>query len=75
MERIQTKKKTKINHSILILFSLIDLVLLNMHMNFEVSNSYTDWADMMEIYWIERKRFPVNSYSSQFVLRCSMLIF
>ena len=31
------KKKTKVNHSIFILFSVIDLVILNMHMKFDVS--------------------------------------
>ena len=31
------KKKTKVNHSILNLFSVIDFVILNMHMKFEVS--------------------------------------
>ena len=30
------------NHSILILFSVIDFVILNMHIKFEVSNFYTD---------------------------------
>ena len=36
------KKETKVNHNILILFSVIDWVILNMHMKFDVSNSYTD---------------------------------
>ena len=38
------KNKTEVNHSILILFSVhvIDLVILNVHMKFEVSNSYTE---------------------------------
>ena len=43
MEKKQSKKKkTKVNHRIIILFSLIELVILNMHIKFEVSNSYTD---------------------------------
>ena len=36
------KKETKVNHRISILFSVIELVILNMHIKFEVSNSYTD---------------------------------
>ena len=36
------KKKTKVNLRIIILFSVIELAILNMHIKFEVSNSYTD---------------------------------
>ena len=36
------KKKTKVNHRIIILFSVIELVILNIGIKFEVSNSYTD---------------------------------
>ena len=36
------KKKTKVNHRIIILLSVIELVILNMHIKFEVSKSYTD---------------------------------
>ena len=38
------KKKTKVIYIIIILFSVIhvELVILNMHIKFEVSNSYTD---------------------------------
>ena len=36
------KKKTKVKHRIIILFSVIELVILIMHIKFEVSNSYTD---------------------------------
>ena len=45
-ERTKYKRKTKVNHSILNLFLIIDLVILNMHNKFEVSNS--DRADMMK---------------------------
>ena len=36
------KKKAKVNHKIIILFSVTELVILNMHIKFEVSNCYTD---------------------------------
>ena len=36
------KKMTKVIYIIIILFSVIELVILNMHIKFEVSNSYTD---------------------------------
>ena len=38
----KVKKKTKVNLRIIILFSVIELAILNMHIKFEVSNSYTD---------------------------------
>ena len=40
MGKKQSKKKTKVNHRIIILFSVIELVILNMHIKVEVSNSY-----------------------------------
>ena len=43
MRRNKVKKKTKVNHRIIILLSVIELVILNMHIKFEVSKS-----DMME---------------------------
>ena len=36
------KKKTKVIYIIIILFSVIELVILNMRIKFEVSNCYTD---------------------------------
>ena len=51
MEIIQTKKenKNKPQH--------LDFIFSNRFgpSKFEVSNSYTDLADIMKIYWIERK--------------------
>ena len=53
MEIIQTKKenKNKPQH--------LDFIFSNTNRfgpsKFEVSNSYTDLADIMKIYWIERK--------------------
>ena len=41
-KEIKLKKKTKVIYIIIILFSVIELVILNMHIKFEVSNSYTD---------------------------------
>ena len=44
--KIKNEDKSKPqNHN---LVSVIDLVILNMHIKFEILNSYTDWADMME---------------------------
>ena len=43
-ETMKKKKRRpqKVNHRIIILFSVIELVILNMHIKFEVPNSYTD---------------------------------
>ena len=51
------KKKTKVNNSILILFLVIDLVILNMHMNLK---SYADRADMTENLLDRKKMYKIK---------------